>query len=120
MSLPKFDLAPPERAADRGGQTAIIQCGDREHGPDPAEEDPQGVVLDVETIQTLARGGGRLPLPFPKVPHMQEVLEGIKSGLYPLPEAIRQTTGIEHRTHVHEEERVSLDRIVEEKCEVQV
>src|ERR1700758_4575609 len=31
MSLPKFDLALPQRAADRRGQTAIIPCRDREH-----------------------------------------------------------------------------------------
>src|SRR5271165_6457523 len=70
--------------------------------PDRAEEDPKSVVLDVETIQPLARGGGCLPLLFPKATHMQEVLERIKGGLDPLPEPNRQTPGIEHRTHVQE------------------
>src|SRR5208282_2116034 len=32
MSLPKFNLALPQRSADRGGQTAIIPCRDRKHG----------------------------------------------------------------------------------------
>ena len=70
--------------------------------PDPAKEDPQAVVLDVETVQPLAFGGRRLLLLFPKAAHMQEVFERIKGGLYPLPEAIRQTAGIEHRTHIQE------------------
>ena len=39
MRLPKFDLAPPQRAADRSGQTAIIPCCDREHSRGPIAKD---------------------------------------------------------------------------------
>ena len=78
-----------QRAIDLVAVDESLSC----ERPDPAEEDPKSVVLDVETIQPLARGGGRLPLLFPKATHMQEVLEGIKGGLYPLPEPNRQSLG---------------------------
>src|SRR5260370_7127216 len=62
MSLPKFDLALPQRAADRRGQTAIIPCGDREHGRGAVANDcpfrPNRITASPEAHQMCAETDG--------------------------------------------------------------
>ena len=62
MSLPKFDLALPQRAADRRGEPAIIPCGDREHGRGAIANDcrfrPNRVAASREAHQMCAETDG--------------------------------------------------------------